>query len=173
MIATITQLGRAAMAKAIAKCTLHIAWGSGMDAWDEPGAEIPSYINASSLVTEVGRRIPAIVGFVTPDDAGGIIIPVGQNAEGKVLTARYRMADEPTPYLYFRADYDFDDAQNAIIREVGVYVDPVVKEGLPSGQMYFTPSQIEQPGLLFCAQRIDTILRSASQQQSIQFVQAI
>lgn len=173
MQATITQKGRAAMAMAIAKCALHLAWGSGRDEWDAPGAEIPSYAEAEALVCEVGRRIPAIVGYVTPDETGGIIIPVGTTPDGKVQTARYRLVSEPTPYLYFRADYDFDDGQNATIREAGIFVDPVVKEGLPPGQQYFTPDQILEPGYLFCAQRIDTLLRSASQQQSIQFVQAI
>lgn len=173
MLATLTQKGRAAMAMGIAERTIHLAWGSGMDAWDEPGAEIPSYAEAEALVNEVGRRIPAIVGYVTPDETGGIIIPVGVTQGGKVLTARYRLAFEPTPYLYFRADYDFDDGQNAVIREIGIFVDSKVKEGLPPGQLYFTPDQIQEPGYLFCAQRIDTLLRSASQQQSIHFVQAI
>lgn len=173
MLATLTQKGRAAMAMGIAERAIHLAWGSGLEAWDAPDAEIPSYANAEALVNEVGRRIPAIVGYVTPDEAGGIIIPTGTTPDGKVQTSRYRLVSEPTPYLYFRADYDFDDGQNAVIREAGIFVDPVVKEGLPPGQLYFTPDQILEPGYLFCAQRIDTLLRSASQQQSIQFVQAI
>lgn len=173
MLATITQKGRAAMAMAIAQRTIHMAWGSGLEEWDVPGAEIPSYADAEALVSEVGRRVPAIVGYVTPDETGGIVIPIGVDGEGKVLTARYRLVSVPTPYIYFRSDYDFDDGQNAVIREVGIFVDPVVKEGLPPGQRYFTPDQIVEPGYLFCAQRIDTLLRSASQQQSIQFVQAI
>ena len=82
-LATLTKTGRAAIAAAIANEKLYLAWGSGNTSWDEEGATLPSLVNATALTAEVGRRIVSSVGFATPDDAGGIVIPVSQGAKAK------------------------------------------------------------------------------------------
>ena len=96
-LATLTKTGRAAIAAAIANEKLYLAWGRGSESWDEEGATLPSLVNATSLVAEVGRRIVSSVGFVTPDDAGGIVIPVSHGADDEVQEARYRTSVTPTP----------------------------------------------------------------------------
>lgn len=170
-LATLTKTGRAAIALALSSRPLHLAWGSGDPAWDEEGAELPSLVNATSLVSELGRRTPATVGFVEPVDSGDIVIPVSIGNDGEVQEARYKSVPGPSPYLYVRVNYNFEDASNAVVREIGVFMDTVLADGLPEGQRYFKPENIKEPGLLVAAQIIQPpINRSPSVRQTIEFV---
>ncbi len=170
-LATLTKTGRAAIALALSSRPIHLAWGSGNTEWDADDAVLPSLVNATALVNELGRRTPATIGFVEPDDAGDIVIPVSTGADGEVQEARYKSVTGPTPYLYVRTNYNFEDASNAVIREIGVFMDTELKADLPSGQCYFTPDNLENPGLLVAAQIISPpINRSPSVRQTIEFV---
>lgn len=54
---------------------------------------------------------------------------------------------------------------------MGVFMDTAIKEGLPPGQRYFTPAELEDPGLLLAVQIITPPMnRSASVRQSVEFV---
>lgn len=175
-LATLTHCGRAAIAKAISARPLHLAWGTGDPAWDVSDATLPSLIEATALTHEVGRRTPASIGFVTPDEAGGIVIPVSAGAEGAVQEARYRLVTDgsPTPFLYVRVDYNYADASNVVIREMGLFMDTELMDGLPEGQRYFTPAEISNFGLLLAAQIIlPPINRSPSVRQTVEFVMPI
>lgn len=170
-LASLTKTGRAAIARAIAERPLHLAWGSGDPAWDDADAELPSQVNATALVNEVGRRVVSSVGFVLPDDEGNIVIPVGIGADGDVQEARYTSVPGPTPYIYIRVNYNFADASNVTIREFGLFMDTVVMPDLPPGQRYFVPAELESPGLLLAAQIVvPSIQRSPAVRQSIEFV---
>lgn len=171
-LATLTKTGRAAIALAISSRPLHLAWGSGDPAWDAEGATLPSLVNSTELVNELGRRTPSHIGFVEPDEAGGIVIPVSAGAEGAVQEARYRLvSDGPTPYLYVQTAFAYADASNAVIREMGLFMDTELKDGLPPGQRYFVPADLKKPGLLLAAQIIlPPINRSPSVRQTVEFV---
>lgn len=171
-LATLTNTGRAAIALAIASRTLHLAWGSGDPAWDTGTADsLPTLLTATALTNEVGRRTPNKVGFVTPDEAGDIVIPVSAGAEGAVQEARYRQSVDPTPYVYVMVNYDYANASNAVIREMGIFMDTEFVPDLPPGQRYFTPAEIAKPGLLLAAQIIlPPINRSPSVRQTVEFV---
>ena len=173
-LATLTNSGRAAIAKAISENTLHLAWGTGDPAWDAPDAELPSLVEATALVNEVGRHALTRCGFVLPDEAGDIIIPVSGGANDAVQEARYRKSDTPTPYLYIYVQYDYGDASNAVIREYGLFMGTTLTEGLPPGQRYFTPAQVQDTGLLMAVQIVTPpINRSPSVRQSVEFVMPI
>lgn len=170
-LATLTHIGRAAIALAISERPLHIAWGSGDAAWDNPDTALPSLLDATSLVNELGRRTPGTIGFVEPDEAGDIVIPISAGGEGAVQEARYSSVSGPTPFLYVRAHYNYADASNAVIREMGVFMNTGFVEGLPPGQQYFTPADIAEPGLLLAAQIfLPRINRSPSVRQTVEFV---
>ena len=119
-LATLTNTGRAAIASAIASRPLHLAWGTGDPAWDADDASLPSLVNATALTAEVGRRLATAVGYVEPDDEGDIVIPVATGS-GNATNKRYKQVAGPTPYLYIRVNFNFEDASSAIIREVGVF----------------------------------------------------
>lgn len=106
-----------------------------------------------------------------PDDEGDIVIPVATGADGEVQEARYKSVTGQSLYLYVRVNYNFADASNAIIREIGVFMDTEVKEGLPPVQRYFLPSDLKSHGLLVVAQIFQLpINRSPSVRQTIEFV---
>lgn len=171
-LATLTSTGRAAIALAISARPLHLAWGSGEPGWDAEGAQLPSLVPAVKLVNEVGRRTPSHIGFVEPDEAGSIVIPVSAGAEGAVQEARYRLVtDHPTPFLYVQTAYAYSDAPNVVIREMGLFMNTTFVADLPAGQRYFAPADIVEPGLLLAAQIIlPPINRSPSVRQTVEFV---
>lgn len=175
-LATLTHVGRAALALAVAQCPLHLAWGIGDPAWNTPGANLPSLVDSTALVHEVGRRTPNRVGFVLPDESGDIIVPVYAGAEDPVQEARYRLVTDgtPTPFLYVQVQYNFSDASNAVISELGLFMNTELVDGLPEGQRYFTPGELKNPGLLLAVQIIvPGINRSPSMRQSNEFVMPV
>lgn len=176
-LATLTNSGRAGMAEALAAMPLHFAWGSGDSAWDaDPDQQHlkQSLVHAVALNNELGRRAVTALGYVRPDEEGEITIPVGRRPNGDVEVARYSSVLEPTPYVYLRVNFDFADASSQIIREVGIFLNTRIKEGLPPGQRYFTPAELENMGRLLAIQRMDPpIPRSPAVRQTFDFVLAI
>ena len=173
-LATLTISGRAAIAKAIASQVLHLAWGYGEPEWDSDPDQNhlkTTLIHKTALDHEVGRRLVTFVGFVTPDEAGDITIPIGRQSDGTVEVARYLSCLTPTPYLYMRVNFDYDDANDQIIREVGIFMDTRVKAELPPGQRYFLPADLTDPGQLLAIQRLDPVIkRSPAVRQTFEFV---
>lgn len=173
-LATLTTSGRAAIAKAISTQALHLAWGYGELEWDADPEQKhleEILINKSALNHEVGRRSVTFVGFVSPDEAGDLTVPIGRQSDGTVEVARYRSCEEPTPYLYMRVNFDYDDANDQIIREAAVFMSTKVREDLPPGQRYFTPAELAEPGQLLAIQRLDPVInRSPAVRQTFEFV---
>ena len=171
-VATITKAGRAFMAAAIKEQALHIAWGTGDAAWDEMEYKnLPSIVDRIALFSEVGRRTATFVGFVTPSDTGGIVVPMGADSEGNVLYKRYAQTDEPTPYLYIRCNFDNADAQNSTIREIALFGGTETNAELPPGQEYFTPEQVTKQGFMVAAEIVvPCFTRSPSVRESYEFV---
>lgn len=170
-VSTLTDAGRAALAHALSMRPLHLAWGSGDPAWETmPEDALPSLVGATALVSEVGRRT-VTVGFVVPDEAGDIVIPLNLTAAGEVQVVRYRRVDFPTPNLYVYAAFDYADAASAVIREAGLFADTAVSPDLPPGQRYFTPDQLTDPGKLVAVQIVrPSRHRSAAVRESVEFV---
>lgn len=160
------------MAAAVKAQALHVAWGSGDPAWDDMGdSDLPGLVGYKALVNELGRRVPAVVGFVEPDDNGPIVIPIGEDGQGNVQYARYRQVDEASAWLYVRCNFENPDASNAIIREMGLFGGTVVDPDLPPGQHYFTPGQIKNPGFLVAMEIVrPRFERSPSVRESYEFV---
>lgn len=157
-MAILTTSGRTALAAALANETLHLAWGSGNPDWDEN--PVVESIDATALVNEIGRRKSSLVAFCVPDEEGDIIVPTG----------RFQSQVEPSNNLYLRFNFDFSDASSSIIREAAVFVGTEVIAGLPAGQFYFLPNQIDDPGTLVAIERFPAITRSGAVRQSFEFV---
>lgn len=117
-------------------------------------------IEATSLLAELGRRAVTTYQFVVADANGAIQVPQG----------RFSVSATPTNNLYLRWNFDYDDAAAATIRELAVMLDTVPLAGLPIGQVYFTPAQVQDPGTLLALQHIAAIQRSPVTKQSFEFV---
>lgn len=171
-MAILTNSGRTAIAKSIAAQALHFAWGSGLESWGTaPPAES---VDASGLVAEVGRRVATSVQYVVPDVNGDVIVPVFNDTSGGTVQRRFTISPTPTQHLYMRFNFDFSDASAATIRELAIFVGTVVNSGLPSGQKYFTPSEIQDPGTMLALENLkEVIQRSPNSRQSFEFVLTI
>lgn len=160
-MAILTSSGRAALAISVASQSLHLAWGTGLAAWDTTPEAEP--VSATALVDEVGRRGSPVLQYVTSDPAGSIILPSG----------RWNPSASPTNNLFMRYQFDYPDGSNAVIRELGVFVGTVIKPAVMSatpGKLYFPPADIQTPGTLLALQRISKITRSALTRQAFEFV---
>lgn len=154
-MAILTRSGRTAIAQSIKAQPLHLAWGTGNGSWTTtPPAE---NADATALLAEVGRRTVTQCDFVTPDNAGAIEI---------IGAGNFSITVTPTNMLWTMTRFDFGDAPTAAIREIGLFVGTVVQAGLPSGQRYFTPDQITDPGTLLQLENRQVIYRIPSERKT-------
>ncbi|CAN2105604.1 Uncharacterized protein WWILAPA82_04900 [Wolbachia pipientis] len=120
----------------------------------------PEPINSIKLLNELGRRTADEVLFCTGDENGELITPSG----------RFRPSNVPTNNLYLKFTFDFTDAANQVIRELGVMVGTKVKEKAPPGQRYFEPQDIENPGILLVLEHTVPLIRTAATRETFSFV---
>ncbi|QEK90204.1 hypothetical protein [Wolbachia endosymbiont of Chrysomya megacephala] len=120
----------------------------------------PEPINSIKLLNELGRRTADEVLFCTGDENGELITPSG----------RFRPSNVPTNNLYLKFTFDFTNAANQVIRELGVMVGTKVKEELPIGQRYFEPKDIEDHGILLVLEHTVPLIRTSATRETFSFV---
>lgn len=171
-MAILTSSGRTAMAMAIVAQQIHFAWGVGEESWD--ATPVPESVGAIALTNEIGRRLATSAQYVYPDASGDIIVPVFNDTEGNTVERRFTVSDDPTGHIYMRFNFDFGDAPASVIREVAIFIGTVVLAGLPSGQKYFVPAEIADPGTMLALEHLaGAIQRSPTSRQSFEFVLTI
>lgn len=153
----ITQSGREAIAEEISTSGLMLAWGPGDGSWTTPPTEDES---ARSLISELGRRLPNEISFVTPSPTGDIIIP----------GAKYARSSTPTRWLFVSTTFDYADESTATIRQTAIFKGTVLVGGLPSGQRYFTPANISSPGKMLELANLIPIPRSNLNRETFNYV---
>ena len=136
-LATLTKTGRAAIALAISSRPLHLAWGSGDPAWDADGATLPSLIGSTALLNELGRRTPSHIGFVEPDEAGGIVIADRYTTSNAVHQCSKLPPEQWDDFLRWAFDYEYRllglPAPDAVVY---LQVDPAVSQKLMTGRYH-------------------------------------
>ncbi|MGL5028766.1 MAG: hypothetical protein ACRC6C_01365 [Wolbachia pipientis] len=120
----------------------------------------PELITSTTLIKEVGRRVVDEVLFCSGDENGELVTPSG----------RFKPSNVPTNNLYLKFTFDFTDAANQVIRELGVMVGTKVKETVPSGQRYFEPKDVENPGILLVLEHTVPLIRTAATRETFTFV---
>ncbi|GHT98177.1 hypothetical protein FACS1894126_3360 [Alphaproteobacteria bacterium] len=157
-MAILTQSGRAAIAQSVKDQVIHIALGQGdADSDDSIGSEDPMQ---TTLKSEVGRRIVDGVVFCVGDDEGELVTPTG----------RFSASEEPTNNLYIETTYDFEDASDHTIRELGLFVGTKTDPDLPVGQKYFLPADIIDPGILLLLEHSVPLIRTPATREKFCFV---
>ncbi|MFP3021741.1 MAG: hypothetical protein ACEY3K_01950, partial [Wolbachia sp.] len=116
----------------------------------------PELITSEKLLNELGRRTADEVLFCTGDENGELLTPTG----------RFRSSNVPTNNLYLKFTFDFTNAANQVIRELGVMVGTKVKEKLPPGQRYFEPQDIEDPGILLVLEHTVPLIRTSATRET-------
>lgn len=158
-MAILTASGKTAYQEAMFAQSFHLAWGTGSGSWgDSPPAED---LEATGLLAEVGRRAALEVQYVVPDVAGTIELSSGN----------YTLSGTPTRNLLLHFHFDFADASDQTIREVGVFINTVPDGGVPGGQMYLTPAEVSDPGtLLLIEHQGPAIVRSPAVRERFRYV---
>ncbi|NEW96911.1 hypothetical protein [Rhodopseudomonas sp. BR0G17] len=118
----------------------------------------------TALIDEVGRRVASTVITVVPDPDGPL-----STSDGNYWTA----SATPTRFLYLSVLFDFAEAADQVIREVGVFVDTVRKAGIPTAQPHLLPAEIQSPGLQLIAHRRKPLIRDPVTRQGFSFVIAL
>ncbi|MBF5003368.1 hypothetical protein [Diaphorobacter caeni] len=144
--------GRELLAKALMALPVHVAWGRGDGAWNAAPATPSEQL---VLVDEIGRRLASEVSYVIPatEVDSEIEMPGGQH---------YKRSAEPSPFLYVRATFSFEEAQGETVRECGVFFGTVAKAEVPAGQRYLTPGQLADAGELYSLEYRTPVLRSGT-----------
>lgn len=157
-MAILTQSGRTAIAQSVKNQMIHLAWSTGDEEWDnEPIPEDPTQ---TTLIREVGRRVVDEIVFCVGDDEGELVTPTG----------RFSRSDVPTNNLYIETKYDFTDAAEYTIRELGLFVGTITNPELPEGQRYFLPTDIVDPGILLLLEHSVPLIRTAATREYFCFV---
>ena len=120
----------------------------------------PELITSEKLLNELGRRTADEVLFCTGDENGELLTP----------TWRFNPSNVPTNNLFLKFTFDFTDAANQVIRELGVIVGTKVKKELPRGQRYFEPQDIEDHGILLVLEHTVPLIRTSATRETFSFV---
>lgn len=137
------------------------------------GASLPENINISyttataseslsstGLLDEIGRRVIDEVSFCQADPDGFVVTPTG----------RFSKTDTPTNQLYFHCTFDFEDASDQTIRELGLFIGTEISDTCPPGQRYFLPSDLKDPGILLVLENTVPLIQTAATREAFSFV---
>ena len=157
-MAILTKSGRTAIATSIKAQPIHLAWGTGEPDWQKDTTP-PEPIEATSLLKEIGRRVADEVIFCKKDADGDLVTPTG----------RFKASKTPTNNLFLRFSFDFENAADQTIKELGVMIGAKTSSKLP-GQRYFEAAEITDAGALLVLERIPPIIRTPATRETFSFV---
>jgi hypothetical protein len=159
---TLTNSGRVAITTAIKNKQIHLAWGSGLEAWDTvPPVET---VGIFGLTAELGRNLITSVEYAIPDANGPIESPFF-NGTG---TQKFSLSEHPTSYLYMDFLCHPLAAVDATIREIGIMLDTIL---LSPNLEYSEPFDIVEPGSLLVIEYLNTkIVRVDGKSERFEFV---
>ncbi len=116
--------------------------------------------NITSLLKELGRRIPLLKQYVTPDENGDIV------ANG----ATWSVSETPTRHLYLMFKFEATEAVDKVIYQIGLFTNPVLSSSVLPGQQYFIPSDLVDPGSIYLVDNVEPFSRPAGKREIFEFV---
>lgn len=76
----------------------------------------------------------------------------------------------PTKNLYIAFRFDADDAYDKEIYQIGIFLNTITNPLLPAGQMYFTPAQVTNSGMLYMVENLEPFPRAAGKREIFEYV---
>jgi hypothetical protein len=107
---------------------------------------------ATDLITRNFHKLCQVKEYVHPDDDGTILWNGG----------KYSIVGGESDWLYVAVAIEATDMPTGVIREVGVFLNPTVVNGLPGGQITFTPNQVTDKGRCMLINNYPTITRNTA-----------
>ena len=156
-MAILTNTGRSELVKAILEQPIFMAWGRADGAWTEPESEA---IDATALQDVIGFRKATQVSYCKPDANGDI----------EVSSGKFTLTDQQTRHLFLQFRFDFRDALEETIREIGVFLNTQLKDDLPDGQVYFDADEVTDSGQMLLLENYRPLVRDEGVRESFDFV---
>jgi len=157
-MAILTNDGRALITQLMSEQAVFMAWGNGEESWGTT-SPLPAP-DSSALKNAVGFRKAAQIRFCEPDNAGVI----------EVSSGKFSFTDTPGRHLYLQFRFDFADGEGETIKELGIFFGTLIQSGLPDGQQYFAPSEIEHSGSLVMLEHPTALVRETGVRETFEFV---
>lgn len=157
-MAILTKEGRIAIAEAIQSQPIFMVWGEGSDDWKETPPDEDTH--AEALNSAIGYRKAFSVQYCEPNEEGEVLIPTG----------RFKVSDKPTNHLLLKFVFEFEDAKEKTIREIGVLIGTKLVEGTPEGKQYFLPKEIKESGRLMLVEHRKPLYREVGVRETFEFV---
>lgn len=117
-------------------------------------------LSAITLVNELGRKEIFNKQFVVANTQGEIIVPGG----------RYSLSNVPTPYLFLSCTLLEPELSTALIKEIGVYVNPTFFVNPINGEALFAPDEFSDLGKLMTLRHYTAIQRNEGARETFQYV---
>ncbi|MBQ4844946.1 hypothetical protein J8L98_22510 [Pseudoalteromonas sp. MMG013] len=157
-MAILTRVGRIELAKAVKAQSIYLAWGAGEPQWDT--TPVTEQSTSTQLTQVLGYRKARRVLYCEPDVNGEIQVPEGG----------FTASSQATPHIYCEFNYDFTDALDKTIRELGLMVGTQPSSGEPAGKFYHAPSDIVDPGVLMLVEHRPAMYRDQGVRETFEFV---
>ncbi|MEO1003557.1 MAG: hypothetical protein AAFX65_10665 [Cyanobacteria bacterium J06638_7] len=134
---TLSDAGGAHLATLLkAQAVFHLAMGSGDPSWSV-GAPAEDAA-ATALQAEFGRREALAVEYAQ-EDGGGIYSIDGRGSWSATPT--------PTRHLLIHFQCDLTNGVGQAVRELAIYMNTTRQGGVPAGQKFLRPADIDDPGI--------------------------
>jgi hypothetical protein len=155
-MAILTNQGRIGMAETIQLGTIYLAWAKGDGIWLHDDLPIPGVDD--SLIDIVGFRRALQPQFCLPDSEGEIVLPDG----------KFSFTNSPSRYIYLKFHFDFDDASDETIRQLGIMTGTETE----IQDSYITAADIspDKQGRLLLLENIVPLYRSPSVRETFEYV---
>lgn len=116
--------------------------------------------DVNALLNEIGRRKPASKAYVIKDPNGDI----------QANNFKWSQVNYPTENIFLSFRFNDDEGIGSSIYQIGVFIGAVFNSGLPAGQMYFTPAQLQDPGSLYLLENYEPFPRNTGTRPSFEIV---
>lgn len=157
MALVMTEAGHIAIAAAMKNMSFYLGVGGLPDdypnKWAVTDKEIPPFDpNSTELILPFGYKKAQRVVYVVEDNINGSIV-----FEDK----RYSESQEPTSHLYIEFLLDTDEVVDKVIYQLGLFINLQPNPSLPPGQLFFTPDQVVDTGILYIGENVKPIYKQS------------